>query len=291
MNQQERSAGIAEMTIHRLIESLFHLFTLGKATSEELNKLTEKLRLLDTGNSDYAGINGDKRENIKIWWRMLIIVLSIGVDFLLTYQAIAILNTWFNFPRILQFLVPVFLIVVELGISYFQILNQRNGEHSSWFVRKAPYLVIIILLGLTILVIVYSVQSYNVSTDKMSFGAFVISTLLFQIILFIASLLLHIWLIKNSEDIVEAFAHLHYKIVRYGIINKISQLDTQIKKNHMQRFSVDTHTLIQKIEFFRRDYPNRSVDFSKTMPADLISAVNLVMGKRVFAVVNDHLVH
>ncbi len=284
MNQQRHTARIAEMTIHRLIESLFQIFTHGRTSNGEVIKLKEKKQMLDTNNPDYSEIIEDKRENMKMYWRLLIIFLSIGVDFLLSFQAMTILCDEFSLPEILKFIVPGFLIAVEIGISYFQILNQRTGEHSSWLVRNAQYLVLLILAGLTILVIVFSIQMYNTSSDGMSFLAYLVGTLLLQIALLIASMMLHLWLIRNAEAIAETLAYFHYKIDRNNLVRKINRLERKNKNKYMHPFTKDAYKLVQTIEHFKQEYPGSNIDFNKTMPANLATAINQVMGKNVFTI-------
>lgn len=284
MNQKRHTARIAEMVIHRLIESLFQLLTLGRTNNEEAVKLREKRQSLDDSNPDYAEIVDDRRENMKQYWRVLIIILSIGVDFLLSFQAMTILCDEFNLPEILKYLAPAFLIAVEIGISYFQILNQRTGERSSWIVRNAQYLVLLILLGLVILVIIFSIQTYNSSTDGISFLSFLVGTLLLQIALFVASLMLHLWLIRNAEAIAETLAYFHYKIDRNNLIRKSNNLDTKNKRRYLHVFAADAYRLVQKMENFKQEYPDATIDFAKTMPADLAIAINQVMGKEIFII-------
>jgi hypothetical protein len=284
MNQQTHTARIAEMTIHRLIESLFQLFTHGRTSNGEVIKLKDKKQMLDTNNPDYTEIIEDRRENMKMYWRVLIIFLSIGVDFLLSFQAMTILCEEFSLPEILKFIVPAFLIAVEIGISYFQILNQRIGEHSSWLVRNAQYLVLLILTGLTILVIIFSIQMYNTSSDGMSFLAYLAGTVLLQTALLVASIMLHLWLIRNAEAIAETLAYFHYKIDRNNLVRKINRLERKNKKKYVHAFAAGAYKLVQKIEFFKQEYPGANINFTKTMPASLATAINQVMGKDVFII-------
>ena len=241
-------AGIGEQVLYRMIEALVHLFTKGKINNEELKKIRTQLLTLDENNPDYAEVNGNHRENMKLYWRLLIMVLSIGVDFLLSFQAMAIICDQFNLPRVLKFFTPMFLIIVEIGISYFQAIARRDGEHGPWIVRNAQYLVLLIMGGFTILVIIFSIQSYNEAIDGMNLLSFIIGTLLWQIALFVAAIMLHVWLIRNAEAIAETFAHFSYKMNRNKLTRKIRKLEEFNQITFKQAFVIDAHQLVQKMQ-------------------------------------------
>ncbi|MBK6484083.1 MAG: hypothetical protein IPG01_13365 [Chitinophagaceae bacterium] len=279
MSKFNHSANIAQQTIFRLVEKLLNLFTMCKSLNEEIAALKEKLSVLDQTNPDFFEILEDRRESTKMSWRFIIIFLSMCIDFFLLYNGMTILCHQFGWPVILKILIPAFLIVTEIGISYFSIIQNRSGEGSSWIIRNLQYFVLVILVALTFLVILYSAQEYSETVDGVSFLTFFTGTVIIQISLLVASLMLHLWLIRNGEAIAEIFAYMRYRIDRRKLAGRIDQVERENRDKNLPDFTKDTHSLVQKIEAFRRDFPMIKIDFERTIPADLIRAINRVMGK------------
>lgn len=282
MRTLKHSVTAAEQAIHRLIEGLLNLFTICKARNEELAKLKEQVQQLDDNNPDFHEMLEDRRENNKMTWRLIIIALSIAVDFFLLYHAMTILCEQFGLPGFLKFAVPAFLIIVEIGVSYFSFIQQRSGERGSWLSRNLQYFVLFILVGLSVLVIVYSIQGYNAAIDGISFSSFLTGTIVLQVALLISSVMLHIWLIKNSEAIAETFAYLQYKSDRKKLTNKIEKLEKENRKKYHPEFTKRTHHLVQNVESFKRHNPEANACFENTMPSELIRGINAVMGRNYF---------
>jgi len=284
MKIEKHAISIAEKAIHRLIEYLLEIFLVCKSTNEAIQTLKEQRQALDDNNPEYAADREDKRESMKMSWRLVIIILSIGVDFLLSIQAISILTDKFDLPSILKWVVPTFLIVTEIGISYFQILHQRDGGKGSWVVRNVQYFVLVILAAFSILVIVFTAQTYDASIDNISFIAFITGTIALQIALLVGSIMLHLWLIRNAEAVAEASAYFHYIIARRKLTKKIEKLEHKNKTANLPAFTKDTYKLVQAVEFFKTRFPYATANFEKTIPIELIRAINIIMGRNVFAV-------
>lgn len=282
MKQIKHSTSTAEQTIIRLIEALLHLFTVCKSRNEEITKLKADRDSLDENNPDFHEIVEDRRENNKMNWRIVIMCLSICVDFFLLYNAMTILCEQFGLPGFLKIIVPAFLIIVEVGVSYFSAIQQRSGEPSSWLSRNLQYFVLLILIGFSVLVIMYSIQGYNAALDGMSFQSFLTGTIVLQVALLISSIMLHIWLIKNAEAIAETFAYFRYKSDRKKLTQKIDRMEKENSKKYLPDFTKRTHNLIQNIESFKRSHPDANPNFERAMPADLMRGMNQVMGKQVF---------
>jgi hypothetical protein len=275
----------AANVIYRLIEALHDLLTFGKSKNEEIERLKKKRDNLDSANEEYANIIEDRRENMKMNWRIAIMFLSIVIDFALCYSAMIILCGLFNWPTILKFIVPAILIIAEIIVSYFQILHQRTGERAGWLARNAQYFVIMILVALSILVIAFTAQSYNPSLDG-NFFSFIIGTVLVQLVLLLSSISLHVWLIRHSEALAEAFAYLGFKNDRKQLTKRIEKLEKENKNKHTPRFVQDAQRLVQKVELFKRQFPGVPADFERVMSMDLIEAINRVMGRQVFQTYN-----
>lgn len=284
MNTRKHSTNAAEMAIHRLKESLLSRFNLIRSRNESIQSLRLRRDELDESNQDYAEIREDKLENTKMLWRLLILLLSIAIDFVLLLQATTILCEQFGLPRFLKLVIPLLLIIAEIGISYFQVLQKRSGDSGHWAARNAQYFVILILIGFSLMVTIFSIESYNAAVNGMSFAAYLTGVITLQVILLTASIMLHIWLIKNAESIAEVFAFLHYKHSWDRLTKCIDRLEQRNKKKDMPEFTSDTCKLAHAIEQFRERNPQSSPKFDKHFPEDLIKAMNMVMGRSVFGI-------
>lgn len=287
MQHRKHASNIAELAIHKMIDSLHQLFLLGTTKKEKIDELIEKRNSLDENNNDYCEIRQDKRENMKLWWQLVLIFCSIVIDFVLVYQPMDIICNTFNLPALMKYLAPMFLIILEVGIAYSQILHHRHLQRSTWFMRNLQYLVIVILGAFSALLILFTVNNYNPSIDG-SFLGFVTGTILFQLGLLCASIMLHVWLIRNAELLSETLAYFLYILERKNLSSKIAKLEKMNKEKHSIDFKNASRELIRKIELFKRDAPGADVHFEKTMPLDLIKAINQVMGKTVFSIESEY---
>ncbi len=288
METLTRKASNALLAIQRFIESLYQTFLKYKAKSQGAEKLKTKLQTLDSNNREYKSIASDHRENMKMFWLMILAGLSIVVDFLATFESGRIISEMLRLAHFFMYCIPIVLVLLEIGISYFQIEAKRKGEGGSWLARNAQYLVMIIVCGFILLTIVFSIESYSNDADKVSFLTFLTGTLLYQIALLIFSLMLHLWIIRHSEAIFEAISYCHYKIARSRIVRKIDKLENEKNDKGLPGFSGDTQKLMQMIETFRQENPEANVDFSKTMPAELLLTINQIMGRKCFVLEQDN---
>jgi hypothetical protein len=258
------------------------LLTSSDNNKTELQRHSDHLQQLQSKNGDFAGQLHDRRETMNMWWRIGLCILSIFIDFMLCYESMQILCSKFGWPSELKYVVPIFLILTEIGIAHFQAIHKRNGVHAGWLASNVQYLVLAILVALAILTIVYSISAYNPAIDNMSFLSYCVGVILFQGILLIASIMLHVWLIKNAEEIADAIAFLSYKMQQGSTARKCNELNKSIATADKSEFVSKSQQLVQKVKEYERMFTENPVDFSTTMPTRLIEAVNSVMGKEVF---------
>jgi hypothetical protein len=282
MKNESLSATKAKRILQNLVNELLNLFLLFKARIDELLKLRDKSKQLDENNTEYYEFLHDMRENTKMNLKFILIIFSFLVDFFLLYGALEILCNQFGWPQLLKFLIPVILIVLEIFISYFSILQSRDEENPS-LGKNLQYFVLPILIGFSLLAIFYQIQSYNEAVDGMSLISYMSFSLIIQIVLLIASIMLHLWLIKYAEEITEAIAYWQYKVKRAIITHKIESIERMNASKYLPLFTKLAHKYVKDIDTFKRNYPDVYLNFSKAMPQELIDAINRIMGKTVIA--------
>lgn len=274
---------VAENALHRMIESLYRLFIVCKHTSQAISKKQETLQQLEQANQDYVEILNDHREKMKQYWSIILMILACAIDSIIAGQAMAILCELFGFPQILKYLVPAILVTVEIGISYLQALKLREGTRLSWIMRAIPYLVLFILVGFSILTITYNIQSYSPQFDGANRTVFIITTCIIQGMLLVASILMHLWLIVHSEDLAESINFFLFKRKHEKLSKDIVKMEAKNKNENIKRFTRDSQRFVQEYDRFHREQPQSGIDFTRTMPNELVKAVNMVMGKPVLA--------
>ncbi|MEP6647359.1 MAG: hypothetical protein ABJC12_09715 [Saprospiraceae bacterium] len=281
MKKERLAPSKAKLVIQILIKDLLNLFLFFKSRNDELMRLRIKLNTLDENNPDYIEIFYDRRENNKMSFRFVILILSFLVDFFLLNTALDILCYQFGWPNILKFVVPVVLIILEIGISYFSALQARDEEKVSHLGKNLQYLILPMLMGFSLLAIFYNAQSFIEGIDGMSFASFVTFNGIIQIILLISSIMLHLWLIRNSEEIAEAIAYVRYKMARNVIVDAIEKIERSNSAKYMPHFTRLTHEYVRKTDDFKRKFPEEHFNFPSTMPQELVDGMNKVMGRRI----------
>ena len=269
--------------MHRFIERLYAMFITCRNTNDTITSSKDSLEQLEQANEEYVPLLHDRREIMRMKWRIAIIFLSAGVDYLLSSNAMPIIVEKFSMPLILSYAVPFFLIGIEIAISYFQSLRQRSASEESFFLNHLQYVVLIVLVSLTVLVVMFSLQSYNQTLDG-PFIPYLIGTVAFQVALLAASIMLHLFLIREAEQIMEAIAFMRFKREHDTLSKQLSRLRDHNGHNNLPAFTKDSQKFVQELDSFNRQFPDANIDFTKTMPADLLRAVNLAMGRKVFVI-------
>ena len=157
-------------------------------------------------------------------------------------------------------------------------------------VKNLQYFVIAILVALSYFAVKYTLEGYNPLIDGASFWNFLTSTFLIQFLLLVASIMLHVWLIRHAEEIAEMFAFFKYKSDRWALTKKIEQYEQESIKRYLPEFTQRTHKLAQSINTFKSDHPDVKVNFEEFMSNDLMNAMNTVMGRKVFAIGSENVV-
>lgn len=282
MKNESLAVTKAKRVLQNLVNELLHLFLLFKVRIDELSKLRDKLNKHDENNVEYYEFLHDTRENTKMNLKFILIIFSFFVDFFLLYGALNILCDKFGWPELLKFIIPVILIVLEIFISYFSILQSRDEENPS-LGKNLQYFVLPILIGFSMLAIFYQIQSYNEAIDGMSLINYISFNLIIQIVLLVSSIMLHLWLIKYAEEITEAIAYWQYKAKRAILTHKIESIERANASKHLPRFTKLIHKYVMDTDKFKRNYPDVYLNFEKAMPQELIDAINRIMGKTVIA--------
>jgi len=128
----------------------------------------------------------------------------------------------------------------------------------------------------------YSLQSYNPAIDG-NYRAFLIGTLIVQIVLLCASLLMHLWLIRHASDVAEAIGFLKFKFDHSAISKKITRLQADDVPTNDKAFLTETQKFTRELNAFKRKYPEAADDILKTIPADVLHEMHSAMGHQLFS--------
>lgn len=275
----------AIIIIQKLIKELLKVFLFCKSKIQELSKLRNDLETLDKDNPEYREILKNQRENTKMIMLLVVLILSFFVDFLLLQEALIILCDQFGWSAYIKFIIPIFLIILEVAISYFAILESRNEDedNQSTIGRNLQYLLIPILVGFSLISLFYHLQSYNSEIDGASLLTYMSFNVIIQIGLLITSIMLHIWLIRNSEEIAEAISYFRYHSKRKKLSAEIDKLEKSNSEIHYPLFTTLAKKFVKKVDDFERRFPEMKMNFTKSMPQELIDGINQIMGRKVIA--------
>ncbi len=138
-----------------------------------------------------------------------------------------------------------------------------------------------ILIGLSALVVLYSLINYEPAVNGNSIFWYAVGIILGQIFLLVGSIMYHIWLIRHAVEIAEMFGLGAYLLKWRNLTRKIEVLQKGNSDRYGPDFRHDTRNLVENMEAFKRDYPDSTANFDNTIPVDLATAINKVMGRRV----------
>ncbi len=248
---------------------------------ERISKLNDKKSKLDTANPAFASMRQNLREYIRILIFIVTPCLCIFIDYLILLNGLNILCEKYSIGNFAKYASPVALVVVEIGLGYLAVVEQRNSIHRSWIGKALRYCIIGFLIAFSLLVIVYSSESYNPQFDGASKDSYLFGVAFVQIALLIPSTMLHIWVIRNSEGIAESIAYLIYESKWKKITRELKRMETRKRKDTVE-FIKMVQRLIKAIEAFKNRYPEANADFNQLIPYDLAQAINRVMGWEVF---------
>ncbi len=283
MKNQNRSAMHAQSHIKDLIDRLLTLFMKCKNRENSLHTAEEKLQTIELNNKDFVDVGHEYRENNNMLWCLIILLLSVCIDYFLVNNGVTIICEITGLPHMLTYFVPPILVLLECGLSYFTSIDNRyHARNNSWISKKVPYLVLIINVALTILAVafVYSGKSGIAGFfHALTYGTVVVIA---QLILLAASMLLHIWIIKNSDLIADMLAYYRFRLARHELLKTKAAFEKALRTKLIPRFSKGARNLIETIEWYKKDFPNERHDFVSIIPQDLIAAMNKIMGRNVF---------
>jgi hypothetical protein len=280
MRNNSHAERIEHTIICRLIDYLLSLFMRGKLLVDKIKKLQEKKVAIDNANQDYALIKEDHRESNKMFLFIIIAVLSVLLDFILIANPVAFIAKNFHLPYILIFVIPAVLVILEIGIAYTSILHHRTDEPRSWIGRNLQYFVIGLLIAMSVLLLIYFAQGYEKTTDG-AFIPFLLGHMFIQIILLIPAIMIHLWVVRHSEDIAEAVAFLRYLLQQKKVQNKINKYEKEYQEHLLPKYIKGTRTFVYKKERYEANYGDGG--FEKMVPRDLAESINKIMGRMIFS--------
>ena len=272
--------------IYEGINYLVKLLVKSNQIEKVYKAVKEELRILDEANAAFFQILQDHRESLVMLFLVVLPLAAIIVDSLLVFESLTILV-----PIISEFFklcIAAVLVTVEIAISYFVISKLRNSSFPSTLTKMLPYAIILLLVAFSLVSIFTSVQGYNTKLDNRSLGSYIIGPVLFQIVLLIPSIMLHLLIIKFAEEIHEAIAYYYYRIRRYFLVRKLNRNKAGAENKYGKEFVVRVPKVVQHICSFRKNNPEIRERFEDAMPEDLIRAINMVMGREVFRKDDNH---
>jgi hypothetical protein len=280
MKQQYKQTA-AEQRIDNAIERLWQLFLSGRSSNEAATSGNAKLTALETANSEFAEILGDRRETGKKIRDVIMVVIAIGIDLIISGQAVGILCEMLSIPDYYKYIFPVFLVTAEICLAAKQMQATRDNRSSSFVMNNLQYSILLILIACTLLVIVYSLRSYNASIDG-AYWSYVAGIILVQGMLLISALCLHLWVIRNADALADSFAFLRFKRDHTVLTKEIEKHERDATQQTKPTFVAEARRFVADVMQFNRTYPSAQVDFTVVMPVDLQEAINAIMGKQIF---------
>ncbi len=268
---------IVEQSLARITDRLMILQARRKQSSEEVVSKTKLLQKFENSNVEYTEQLTDRREVMLAYWRILLIVLAGLIDFIISINAMTLITERFSLNTNWKYVVPFLLVLIETGIAYTCSIKQREGKSQQWVTQKLPYAVLILLIGFTVLVILFELNAYNPETDGLNFFVFAITTIAVQLTLLSASVLMHIWIIQHSDDIAESISFLKF---RFDHSSMRRAIDEQQKNNPQleARFVSETQAFVRDFQSFKRYYPDDAHELLQTIPVALKIDMEHVMG-------------
>lgn len=266
-----------EQYIRSGCEKLVKIYQNGVAWGERLKVSLKEFLDLITSNEEFEGLRADSRLRSRMKMMIGLLIFSIFIDSFLTYHALDILCSTIGLPEIVKYVTPVILVFLEVFISYFSFTgsDKRVSKIVKLIKRLLPFTVLLIMVGFSISVIAYLLVNFG------SAPVFSIMTIIVQVVLFLASALLHILIITNSVEIGEMFAFGQYLLKRKKLQNRKDR-DQNGHDNAKDIFTQECGMIEKDIYEFNTDFPDNTVDFTVGIPEDVVKAANRVMGRDIF---------
>lgn len=271
----------AESSIQRLIDELIDIFSSGKRQMELLAILKGELHDLDEQNPDFANLRLDFTHRGRIFWIIIILLIGWGFDYMLLYTAITILISITALPKYLQYLVPPLFILLEIGVSYLSRYRKFDTFKQVKRYKWLPYFMLFILIGMSAMVITYALNNYDKAVDGDSMWSYALGTMTSQMFFLIGSIIFHVFIIRNSEEIAEMIAFLLFVLKRASLVRAIAAAELKMQ-NNVNAFLLETRAVAEQIKDFVRDFPRAGTVFADSIPGDLQKAMDVVMGRKVF---------
>jgi hypothetical protein len=282
MGKIPKSVLAGRFSIGKLIEELNDKLVKGQAKNTEKNDLVTVRDALDNNNADFKEVHEDKFSNFLNYSYLLTIFFSAFIDYIMLYNAVAIMTKGVIWAHYLKVFIPLLIIFLEMIVSYVCQVKERTGELRTWLGKSIQYFVLALLAGLCAMTCFYFAAGYSYEFDNISFTQFFTGIVIYQAILLVASILLHIWLIQNAENIVTAFAYILYKTKRDKITRKINDITRINRDVYTPQFKKMATRLVKEIRNYNDTHPLYPYDFKHDMSDELMNAINTVMGRVIF---------
>lgn len=244
-------------------------------------QLESKIADLDSKHSSFNEERGNTVFLIQRLLSVLLIVMVLTLDYILLMNAILVFGEHFNWPEMLTYGMPSFLVLSEFLACFSLSKKAAEGHDMGWFGKLCQYLIIAFLLGVTIFSIIYDVEGYVPEIDKISYRAYLTSSVIVQVCIFVFSAILHIIQIQKVTKIADAIMYFVYSGKRAILVNKLVQVDKQINVRVNPNFNRKANVLILAVYEFDKKYPGEKNMFLVVMEQGLIDEINTRMGKIV----------
>ncbi len=268
---------IAEQTLARISDSLGKIKAKKEQAADWFNSQTKQLQKLTETNPEFTDQLGDHRETMLAYWRIVLLGLVMCVDLTICSQGMDIICQKIAISSNWKYIVAIGLGVLEIGIAYTSIIKQREGANSTWVLKMLPYAVLLFLVGFSGITTLFEITGYNSQTDGLSFTMFVIVTVFVQLMLLLASVLLHLWIINHSVEIAESVGFLKFRRAQSSIRNDIDRL----KKSTItldNEFLTETQKFARDFQSLKKYYPDEAHELLQTIPVSLRIDMENAMG-------------
>lgn len=276
---------MAQKAARRTSEQLYELDINRQQIATSIGENTAHLKTLEESNPDYIQQLNDSRSIVFMWVLIVVSFCACFIDGIITNSAMAIICDQAGLPLSLKFAVPIVLVIAEIGISYAQARKEIEGEGGSFLARNVQYLIMLIIASFSVLVCGFTINGYSPITDGTNYSLFVFTTIAVQGGLLIASLAMHIWLIRHAHDITESIGFFRFRKIYRNTKNKVAGLHAE-QKNCDQAFHKKAHRFFQDLYVLRDAHPAAAAAILHTVPLELRQSLQKSIGTDMHSAVN-----
>ncbi len=244
----------------------------GVRAKKNLAEADADLQQFDKHNPEFREMCFDVMEGLRSGMYIFAIVLAIPLDYLTTRYGLELISSDTIAPLVKK-VVPSFLVIFEIMMSYFTASSSESLKYGA-FMNKVhkylPYFIIVFLWAISAIGAIYAVGVPDWEKIVARQG-----------LLAIACTIMHLWIVRHSEDMVSTFGLLVYKFRRSSYKSTVSH-EARVFEKSMYDYTDSVPKVAEKIDAFREKYPDDDTDFTSGIPTEQINAINKIMGRDVF---------